>query len=437
MVATVGRVMSLSRSIRSGDSGLTVVTTNFTYFLCALYIVATFFAGDSVPFLLSVLLVALCTLKAAMQPYLDSLRLSVNVASVYLFIAPCIFFLWLGSDEYVILLALTVPILDCFVWAAGPRVKLGSNSMFQGPRATVTTYYVWITLLLAAAFGGLLIPESQSGLRMFSFQILFALSLLPFERIIRSADTNTVFRCLFVYFAVVVALLVFYWNGFGRLVVVTYLLIPLLIGNNLRDLGFRVWQAVLVAPLLIALSVYSRSEEVSVERVAGDSGVSHLELSRQIMNMLPKLRVDSAGAFVQQWSLVFLQWVPRAWWEDKPSGLGSLYVDDYLGRRGVSDGHSVATGYIGEQGWLLGYHAAFGGVVYFVTLVVLRALVGRFSESYYGPVAVFDGFFSTYLWGGGASFGARAWFMIIPMLGVIYLLKSRGAKQNAAKGRRN
>lgn len=126
--------------------------------------------------------------------------------------------------------------------------------------------------------------------------------------------------------------------------------------------------------------------------------------------------VGGFSAWFDQWLLLMGNWVPRDLWLDKPIGLGYAAVDDWIGREGFSDGYSISLGFIGEQYYLLGELYWLGIILAFATLVVLRDVVRKVSRGYVAPLIMFDVNLMSYVWGGGATFGSRLFFFLIPTI---------------------
>ncbi len=327
--------------------------------------------------------------------------------------------LLLGAEnKHVVVVAVSVPILDLFTYYSRRKKSRVVRSEQQKTVSSIEKL-IWLGFIGLTIISCFLESDEGSVVSTVLFVVPYALSLVFLERIVSRTKVSTTLLLLSVYVLVVAIYLAYSWDGFGRLLIAAYLLAPLLVANGIRDIGVRSWQAVILAPVLMVVSYYSRFKDLELKQVANDSSTSHLELTWEMLATLSRRTPAGFEAFVDQWLLIFLQWVPRSLWESKPIGLGSLFVDQWMGRTGFSDGHSIAIGFIGEQLWLLGHLAIVGGAIYFITLLVLRKFVVKLSVGHIAPVAVFDALLSTYLWGGGASFGARAWFFIIPMVVVI------------------
>ncbi len=77
------RSFGLLHSIRSNFNKI-------LYSLCAVYLLIFSLDPISVPLVVSWLLIAACIVKLSMQGHLDSLELSLNLAFIYVILAPCL-----------------------------------------------------------------------------------------------------------------------------------------------------------------------------------------------------------------------------------------------------------------------------------------------------------------------------------------------------------
>jgi hypothetical protein len=394
--------------------------------ICIAYIVAYTFDRNAVPLALSWTLVVACTVRYSLLGYLQTLELGLNVAIVYLIVVPCLVLLPRANDDYVIFLAVSVLIVEAFFALSRRLLPFKPLNRFIKNNGGFDDV-IWVVLIAAAAVGSRLLPGASAGTAaaQFGFITPYAISLVIFERMVAFSSDRKVYVCLGIYVVVVFAYIINYWSGFGRLAIGAYLMAPFFVANSVRDIRVRVWQAVAVSPAAIVIAYLSRHKGGRLSNVTKDSGTSHLDISLEMLVTLPRRASAGWDDFFGQWSLLFFQWVPRAWWPNKPVGVGSSFVDQWKGREGFADGYSVATGYIGEQLWLLGSYAWIGIAIYMATLLILRVVIVKTAFGHVAPVAVFDAFLSTYIWGGGASFGARVWFFVIPMLLAIVVVRRR------------
>lgn len=267
---------------------------------------------------------------------------------------------------------------------------------------------------------------------LFAFLIPFAVSIVYLERISIYAKLHVILILLALYAGVLFVYVVFHWGGFGRIIVGAYILMPILIANGIRDLGVRSWQGVVLAVPALYVSQSSRHGEVGLENLHGGSASHHLFLTNDLYSAQSVIS-PSWQTFFEQWLLFYLNWMPRDLWSGKPIGIGLSFVDGWIGRAGFSDGFSVSVGFIGE---LIYYVGELWWVALFLcalTLISTRAAVAKFTKGYIAPLVVFDVSLLSYTWGGFATFGSRAWFMILPMLLLINVILPRVRRRQTSQ----
>lgn len=251
----------------------------------------------------------------------------------------------------------------------------------------------------------------------------FAVALVYFERYLRSPNTTQLASLgVFSMFALVLALyLGFFWTGFGRIRIGSYLMIPLLLLNFYRPIGVRTWQIVLGAPLILFVAQLSRYGEVAKpeQLFLGSAGV-HITFTDELWGGTTHETLGGFSAWLDQWLLLLGNWVPDSLWVNKPIGIGYSSVDDWIGRTGFGEGYSISIGFIGEQYYLLGELYWLGLVAIFLTLVILRVMTKSLCRGYVVPLIMFDVNLMSYIWGGGGTFGSRLFFFLVPT--VLFLL---------------
>jgi len=263
----------------------------------------------------------------------------------------------------------------------------------------------------------------DGSLRALSFMMPYGISIVIFERLLqRNVRIYTVLMILFFYVLAVGLYVAVYWSGFGRIVIGTFVLMPVFLANAYRDIRLRAWQIVLFAPAALYVAQGSRYGQItnSEQLFIGSAG-HHLIITSDIARKIGSADYNSWASFLDQYSLLFFNWVPRAFWSGKPLGAGWLSVEDVYGRTGYSDGYTQSLGFIGEQYYLLGSGYIFGLLIVIVTLLLLRRFVVWLSDGYLTPVIIFDVNIISYLWGGAATFGSRVWFFLIPTLIFIFV----------------
>lgn len=291
--------------------------------------------------------------------------------------------------------------------AAGPRLVPARSRLDLG----LLMGWLGVAAILPALIG--------SSTLQLAFIIPFALSLVHFQRVITHRRAR---RAAVMGYAIALLIFgLFYWNQFGRLLFGAMVAMPILV--LVRCHAVRVPPAVLlasIAPLLWAAQ-WIRGDHLTAQSIANSSISGPSQLSVMMMEVLPVLPTRMA-AFWDQWTLFFLGWVPRAFWSDKPVGLGWMLVDDLTSRRGVSEGHSIAPGLVGESLWLLGDMFVFGLAAQVFALFLLALLVNRLRHLSGLAAIIIAALLPTLVWGGMASFGARLWFFLFPVVAYAGLL---------------
>ena len=279
--------------------------------------------------------------------------------------------------------------------------------------------------------------SSQGELLGFLLFVAWGCSLIPFERAM-AAYGGAVGKLVLIglYYLLLGVYVLFVWDGFGRTFISAFFLAPLLILLTYRIVQLPVAAfaaAALTLPFIGRVLRFGWSDGLA--GIADDSGASHIIVTSEIWAS-PAL-VTNAGTLSDQWVLLFGNWLPRALWSGKPSGIGSTFVDTYIGRTGYSEGHSTALGIFGEHIYLGQGLWLVSTVALLVAVLILRASIAKLAAPYLAPVIVFDVCLLTLIWGGMASFGARVWFPLIPMVLIAVVLNRRdrflGTSQPAAR----
>lgn len=263
----------------------------------------------------------------------------------------------------------------------------------------------------------------SEGIGQIAFYVGWAMALLHLERLHASTESKvTRLAGVGIFWMILILYMVFLWDGFGRIIFISLFLAPLFL--TLRYGTFKLNMllftgAAATLPFIGRVIRFGWSDGLA--GLSEDSGASHLTETTYLW--LSHDQVLNPGDIQEQWALMFFGWVPRDWWPSKPIGIGSSFVDMYLGRSGASLEHSTATGYFGEH---LFYLPTFWWAsVALLTLVViaLRWLIRRVSLPYRVPVMAFDVWLITLFWGGMASFGSRVWLSTVPMIVYVLILK--------------
>lgn len=403
--------------------------------VCFAYLIGFANLGDRIDETFSQILLVLVTLKYLFKGRTGSLDFALTIGLFYLFVMPCISLAFYGHYRFVFLVALSVLVFDLFVALCGSSDSAIKIQMPGTPQITEIDLLLWSLLILAMFAGGAILPGDGLA-RQLSFNTPFACSLILFEKVCRVGRLSTIYRMIAIYIAAVLFYMAFYWSGFGRIVIGSYVLLPLLIAHYWRDIGLRVWPLILIAPPMIYYANAARhGGGASLQNLHEGSVTSHMALAREFLDSISLRAPWGWDDYWGQMSLLFLQWVPRALWPDKPLGIGRLYVESGAAQFYKSEGHSIATGYAGELWLYLGSEAWLGGLITLFTLILLRQAVRQAAIGYVAPFIAFEVFLISYIWGGMASFGGRMAFMVLPMLLFLHLrrINASGSGANASR----
>ena len=359
-----------------------------------------------------------------------SLAFTSGIALFFIFVVPCAGFVARGEFGAVWFLAFTFLTLELVrsLRLAYPQVALHREC----------SRWSVIALLMCLAIALIAPALVEASLGRIVFIAPFALSLIFFEQVLRSRPLVLGVLLLGVYAVVIAVYVAFFWSGFGRLVIASFVLMPVLLAVRYLRLPVFIWQAMAISPPIMALSHLSRYGEVGNPGAwtQGSAG-HHIELSM----MLARTDVSDFLGGLERWFsqliLMLLNWFPRELWPNKPVGIGASSVDDWIGREGYGDGYSVSLGFVGEQLYLLGDFFLLGVFASLLVLLACRVLIVRLSGAFYAPVVAFDVNLISFLWGGNATFGSRAWFFVGPMLCLVFVMGRIAASNgDRASGRR-
>ena len=382
-----------------------VIVTCLLMFLLGAYLdVANGFGG---------LAVVTLAMLAAFYPYMTS---SLGVISLFtgvtLFTVPTYALIFVGAGVSPAWFALYVICALAIILLAGPDPSLPEpDRPYRGDLAA-------IAVILAL---GLL--SQTAGLFEHFFHAAWEISIVHLERLHRA--TSSIVKRMTGTVMILAAVLVYallYWQGYGRLILASFALGPIMLAVHYRSFRLNVFAfSALAASLLFVGRVIRFGWSDGVAGLADDSGASPLTLTQGLWQ--GSSQILNGEPYWHQWSLLFLQWCPRVLWPDKPIGLNYSFVDNFLGRQGLGEEHSTAIGYFGEHifiagdAWLLSTLALTG------VIIVLLRIVRRLSHSYATPGIIYAAWLLTLFWGGMADFGSRVWLSLVPALLYVQLLR--------------
>lgn len=360
--------------------------------------------------------------KYAVTGYQKSLEFSVAVALIALFFTPTLLSVVASDGSFLKFLAFSQLFASALTFGARRFSRRSPQKEKLSQPFKVKT---WFALLAVMVFGWHLRLDLNSPVNAILFFATFAASLVIFEKSIFELSTFRIRLIILGYWIILLYYVFFFWSGFGRLVISAYFLMPLLIANQHRDIGARVWHLVFILPFVLVGAYMFRYGTSELTWLLEDSWSSHLTLTQEMTETLSTRHAPGLGEYLNQYMLLFFQWLPRSIWPSKPIGVGLTFVDDWIGRAGFDAGHSVALGYIGETMWYLGPWFLIGLAIIFLTLLSLRALAYTIDRNGYVLFAMLDSFLPSFFWGGMATYGSRFWFFFLPAVATLYLLRIR------------
>ncbi|WP_260483838.1 hypothetical protein [Sphingomicrobium flavum] len=355
----------------------------------------------------------------------DALGLMAAMAFILVAYVPAVSLAMIGDTRPTAIALIALPwlaLLEVGVRRINAAVVPVQN---HGNRFDVLTIAV---LLGSAALWTLSLEDPTKGSSIFF--TLYAVSLCHLERLARGGTYRLAGLALFA--AGVLFYTLFIFDTYGRLLLGALTASPLLI--MMMHQRWRPGPVLvgLFVPPLIALTQWVRSSEFSNVGIRDSSIASASQLSVGLIERMDLL-VVRWSQFFEQLVFFYLSWIPRALWSDKPLGLGLTIVDELTGRQGVSDSHSLAPGIVGEALWLFGPYMLVGLIISLILFWSVSFVIRIAMRNSSAAMAVHFALIPTLLWGGTASYSARAWAMILPMIIYGWILYFVTARQGAAR----
>lgn len=241
------------------------------------------------------------------------------------------------------------------------------------------------------------------------------------------------FLCVF-FCASIFLYFVFWWSGFGRLVLAGWSIVPVLVFILQYDIKYNkiifCLGICVIGVVMSSLRFDVQSFEDLIYAISQDSVVGPYMLAAKLHNAAasnPLVFFDFSG-WLEQFGMLVYGAFPRFLWETKPLGFGYQYTVDNLDSYLVDAGHSVAGLFVAEHLYYLG---VLGFVSCLLTLYIMTIFYRFLFRLDYGSGAyalVFLIWLQTFFWGGIASFAQRfqlgAFVVLIFWLGYTTLRKS-------------
>lgn len=385
--------------------------------------VAYFALGHGFSWSFDALLLIISFMAFARLRALYSYEIGVFCAYAFVVMMPVISAYFDGYKSSIILISISniffIPLLFYCQYMHSSSFRLVACA-----RSGNNIIYHWFFVVLLVSLVAYYIPRQT----VFVFWAAYGVSILFFEEVLKRTQCSFRYTLFLTFFACLPVLIygVFSWHGGGRVLLGGLALMPFLVANSYVSLKIFSWHIFLAAPFLIALAHLSRYGDYNFSTLYAGSVGTPMFVTSGLINREGVFDIPPAGVlgFLEQWSLLLLQWVPRGIWESKPLGVGLTAVDQIWGRVGQSSGHSTALGFIGETVFYLGSFFSVGLFFVWFSIVLFVFILSKFSRNYCSPAMVFFALMTNYAWGGMASFSSRYWFFVMPIFFLI-LLKSR------------
>lgn len=267
-------------------------------------------------------------------------------------------------------------------------------------RSSVMTIYVCCCLLSLVLMG-----SGQGELMAGVFAFTLTLMSLSFDQD-RIKKNLLIF---FLFFMVFCTYALLAWSGYGRTVILGWLLLACLqfaysISININKYVFS------LLPGLAAAMLSSRNlldlEFKGFEAALSDSAYGPYRLASSFIEHFEMRGYDFAG-FFDQIIFTFLVFVPRDVWPSKPYGFGFEYTVQHLDVNLVDAGHSIASTLIGDHIYYLGYFGVLTSCIIMAIISMAVNFLYRIKGLNGNGVLLFSASMMVLVWGGMTSFSAR------------------------------
>lgn len=252
------------------------------------------------------------------------------------------------------------------------------------------------TFLVALGFG-----ENVSPI----FSFLIVLLSLSFNQ--NKFKNNLFFLLLFLFFFGIYAL--YGWSGFGRTVLVGWLMLALLQFAYSVNLSFNKYILGLfpaLAATLFSGRDFLKLKFTGFEYALNDSAYGPYRLASSFMNEFYVRGYDFYG-FLDQVIFTVFVYIPRSIWSGKPNGFGFEYTIRHLEDSHIEAGHSIAATLIGEHIYFLGYLGFFTSLFALLVIAWIVNFLYRIKGLNGNGVLPLSASMMVLVWGGMTSFSAR------------------------------
>lgn len=377
-------------------------------------------------YLLGYTLVSYLILLFFLLIIISKLNKKINYSESHIFVSSLIFFYVIPiystyydlNIDYLWIIFYTIPfIYFLFFCVSQNKIILNEYQIKHSSLIINNDHYFAVIYIFLLSFCYLSINY------FFIFaSIIVALNILQLEA--RLIQKRKIFnQLLFVFFLMIILFYILskFWNFSGRLniLILTFPYFLLLVSYG--KIIFNLFLYIILLPILVLVFQLPRlSSNNKLSSFYYDGSISH---HLYLTEYIKKLDVNYVYHFYDQVILLFLSWIPRYVWQDKPIGIGYSSVDEIFFRSGYDDGYSQSIGYLGEIFYYFGNYYFFAIFLILFIFLILKLILNFLSYGYRSPMILFNTNLIIYLWGGMASFSSRIWFMVIPLLFTIFFLR--------------
>lgn len=231
--------------------------------------------------------------------------------------------------------------------------------------------------------------------------------------------------CLVIYLVVFFVYAIFYWSGFGRSVVVGWLLLAIL--QFAYSMDFKINKLIFgIVPGLSATLLSSRDlldlKFNGFESSLNGSAYNPYQLASTFIDSFNLYGYDVQG-FIDQILFTAFIFIPRTLWPSKPYGFGYEFTVRHYEQYLVDAGHSIAATLIGEHIYFLGYLGMLSAITTLLVIGWLTNILYRLKGYNGNAILIFSASMMILTWGGMTSFSARVALPLIIFLLLNLLLR--------------
>lgn len=280
------------------------------------------------------------------------------------------------------------------------------------PKIIFCIFCLFLVVFLFIGFAEAVAP-------MFAFLII--LLSLCFEQ--NNFKSN--FFYLTIFLLVFATYSLFFWSGFGRTVVLGWLILASLQFAYSIDFKVNKYAFGLLPGLgstLLADRNFLELKFSGFESALNDSAFGPYRLASTFIEHSNENSLDISG-FWDQIIFTFFIFIPRSFWPDKPYGFGFEYTVQNLDASLIDAGHSIAATLIGEHIYYLGYLGIFTAIMFFTILAFFSKVLYHIKGLNGNGILLFSSSMMALVWGGMTSFSARVALSSILFVFLFFLLR--------------